>query len=124
MKWFMVMVALVVAAPAFAGDWQVGGNTAWIGRSDVNVQVTLTSGTCSGPNVAPPTQMLGPFAAGELRAISATSFNGSGQAVCAHAFAYTGTGNAAGTPVGVNRSMEVTDTQTFQLGSPTVSHTP
>lgn len=126
MKTLLTLMLLLTATAAHAasGDWQVGGNTAWIGRSDVNVQVTLTSGSCTGPNVAAPTQMIGPFTAGELRAISSANFAGSGQAICAHAFAYTGTGNATGTPVGATRSVEVTNTQSFQLGSPTLSVAP
>jgi hypothetical protein len=124
MKWIVAALSLLAASPALAGDWQVVGNTSWVGRSDVNVQVWLTAPGLTGANLAPATQMIGPFATGELRAIAAGSLANSGQNVCAHVFAYTGTGNATGVPVGTSRSIEVTDCQSFPLGSPNLSHLP
>jgi hypothetical protein len=116
----IALLGMPVLASAATGDWQIQANSAWIGRADVNVSVWLTAPGLTGPNVAPATQMLGPFTASELRAIPAGSLAGTGQSVCAHAFAYTGTNSATPT----TRSVEVSNCQSFPLGPPVLSIAP
>lgn len=113
---FALLLA-TLASPALAGDWKVGAAAAWAGRSDVNVNIWITAPGLTGPNVAPATQMLGPFTATELRTIAAGSLEGAGRQACVHAFAYTGTNPTAPTV----RSVEVTNCQSFPLAPPLLS---
>lgn len=119
----VLLVGALVSAPALGADppdlvGRVKANAAWVGRSDVNVHVSLRDKTATGALLVAPTEMIGPFTATELRDVLAGTLSQSGKTICATAYAYVGNDpNVTGASV---RSTEVAapNCVPFPLGPP------